>query len=325
MKRKILTLLLAGCMILSMTACNNNSNTEEEVSERYVNKIYKKSENTIELNMGTYINEEKMDLCSIKVPESYMLYAAALDKDGKEIVFDMANGTTTASEAVKNGVLEKESAYAIMATNSNIVKEGSKETKVSFMIYNNGPNTYAMIRRDVDVIGNLDSDAHNGFFYKEKGNNTVTDLKVCCKLNDYAALVINYYGPLVDQITEREIAEDLYRLVKVNKGIEVDESYEIIDNEEVIDDTLNNVDGSQESEVGMENTETNENAENIENSDSVGAVENTEDAENVVDNNDNEEGNDIKNNIENTESVQNTDTETEILDNAETNEENVSN
>lgn len=205
-------------MTEAATETSKETNTENTIEDPEADPQEEVSENVTDIS-GVYPNitgltEVKMgitnDLCSVKVPLSYVLAGVSYDENmQKQTMKGLDSATTTVEEAIDAGSFSTGEHIAEFSMTSL-----EDDTMLSAKLYPASRTPWEKFTEHFTDAKTLGTDQVPGIFYHtESGGGS--KLAVAVKVSDDATLELVYTGSLGDEIGEDTLAENLYDLVTV--------------------------------------------------------------------------------------------------------------
>ena len=228
MKKKLLAVLLMSALF--MTACGgkdsgsnpsdvgdsaeeNQEQTsveEDSVKSKALAGVFPAGEELVEIPMGTYSDVGQTDYCTVKLPSNYIGGAVSALSLSEEKSFDMFSGSDSVTSALEQGLVENENSISYMV----ISNQESDTTKVYLDLMCAEKATYETFKNmsvDYTEIGNSENPA---LYYVDESSYAMGDMRLVYSVNPEIILVIDYAGPLCDELGIDAIAENLYNIIE---------------------------------------------------------------------------------------------------------------
>lgn len=234
MKRSIIT-VIAAVMLLS-TACGKKEETESvigsaenesveltdqenEESEEAETKeeksdalagVYLNGGELVDVPMGIYFVGEQKNFCNIKMPTDY-LFGAIYTEDGINEKSNQDISEYDLNLAIEKGIYDQP--YASKWVHLLSTKEDA--TEMFFNIETSETMTLDGMKEYAPNYVELGTEELPALYYEDESEYASVDINVCCAINEDILLTISYKGPLAEELSLEQLAQNIYDLIDV--------------------------------------------------------------------------------------------------------------
>ena len=228
MKKKLLAVLLMAAFV--MTACggkdteskpsdmgNNVEETQEQVQQETITKskalagVYPEGDELAEIPMGTFSDEGQTDYCTVGIPLNYIGGAVSDFSLTENTSFEMFSGGDRVEFAIEEGLLETGNSISYVV----ISNKASENTEIYFNLMSAEEATYENVKNMSIDYTEMGTDENPALYYVDESEYAFGDMRLVYSVNPDIMLVIDYAGPLYDELGIDTLAENLYNIIEV--------------------------------------------------------------------------------------------------------------
>ena len=226
----IVVAILVIIGVIVAIAVNKNSGEKTNLSEtKNIEKskddalagVYMNGGELVDVKLGFYIDGEKKEFCSVKMPTKYIF--GGIFHDGKKKNLETSNAAEDSVLRYMNGnnsleyILGKGSLNEIEYPISYALLTSFKEDKSKVNFYLGTSDEISLeSEKEYEPDGKeIGTKKHPAYYYRFEHEYITEDLDVVYQINDDILLRMTYEGPLVDTIGIDKLAQNMYDLVTV--------------------------------------------------------------------------------------------------------------
>lgn len=221
----VLVSLLIACMLLacekksaSDNVSESDANTEsidesdktegEKEESGILGGVYQDGDELVAVPMGTIVMESQKKICSVQVPQNYMIYGLYMEDANNFSNYEDAYNVLV-KEAVKNDAWESDIAMAGCKLSST---NGDPVTGMDIYVQECSFEEVVPVSDCVEL-----EDCKYRTFYCESPEVCMdSDISIYIMVSDNVVILVNYTGPLYDSLGAEQLSKNVYNLFEIS-------------------------------------------------------------------------------------------------------------
>lgn len=181
--------------------------TGEDNVDKNSTNVYPGANSVVDIAMGTYDEGMQTSVCTVKMPENYIITSSYTDENGKNKTMTETNGRTV-SEVIENGELKESSNVPSVVV---LVAQGNVNNSFLISVLDAGEYSVQSEKEyEPDGVEVNITEGHSAYIYNTKGQ---YDTVCVYQISDRWTLAIQNKGQLKDQMSLEEFGKEMCELI----------------------------------------------------------------------------------------------------------------